>query len=152
MSGEEGDELLVRLEQGMRCRGVSWSSGALVAALVWCAVGVGSSQRFSLAIFLFFFFLLLVVFPLLQSQCNVCTSFRRMGKRILHLTAAVLALDAWIDKDWALETMQIRLQCPASYRRWCKVNDLQRSAQTLQEDLPKMLAHFCWPHNHILRS
>lgn len=38
------------------------------------------------------------LFPLLQAQCNVCTSFRRMGKAILHLTAAVLALDAWIDK------------------------------------------------------
>lgn len=51
----EGDELPGRQEQGVRCGGVLWSSGALAAALVWCAAGAGSSQRFSLAIFLFFF-------------------------------------------------------------------------------------------------
>lgn len=34
-----------------------------------------------------------------------------------HLTAAALALDAWVDKGCALETEQIHLQCPASYRQ-----------------------------------
>lgn len=48
--------------------------------------------------FPFVFFLLLVLFPLLQSQSNVCASFRRMNERILHLTDAVLVSDAWIDK------------------------------------------------------
>lgn len=45
------------------------------------------------------FFLSTFLFPSLQPQCHVCASFRRTGRRILHLTAAVLALDAWTDKS-----------------------------------------------------
>lgn len=67
-------------------------------ATLRCVVGTGSSQRFSLAIFLFSFSFFPVLFPASQTQRSVCSSVRRMGERILHLTAALLALDAWIDK------------------------------------------------------